>query len=111
MFFFQWDGDNWKQTAAIMAYAVFALAGIIYSALSAANASELFSVMSDMCGALIISGIMIEGVVWTMVMALGILAEAKNRARAEGQGGRQEKAAGGRQGGEEGREEGLVGRH
>ena len=63
MFFFQWYEYNWKQTAAIMAYAVFALAGIIYSILSAANANELFSAMSDMCGALVISGIMIEGVV------------------------------------------------
>ena len=43
-----------------MAYAVFALADIIYSVLSAANANELFSAMSDMCGALVISGIMIE---------------------------------------------------
>ena len=84
MFFLQWDESNWRQTAAITAYAVIALAGIIYSVLSAANASELFSAMSDMCGALVISGIMTEGVVWTMVMALGIIAEAKNRAREEG---------------------------
>ena len=84
MFFITWREGNWRQTAVLAVYVVVALTGIIYSVLSAANASELFSAMSDMCGALIISGITIEGAIGIMVMALGIIAEAKERARAEG---------------------------
>ena len=105
MFFITWREGNWRQTTVLAVYVVVALTAIIYSVLSAANASELFSVMSDICGTLIISGIMIEGAIGIMVMALGIIAEAKERARAEGIEQGIEKGI--KQGREEGREQGI----
>ena len=98
MFFFQWDQDDLKHLGAIAAYMLVGIVGIVYKLLDSGDLETFLSGLADVGGAVFIVGLVIEGGVWIMVMALGKLSEARRRGREEG---RAEGLA-------EGREEGLA---
>ena len=106
MFFFQWDQDDLKHLGAIGAYMLVGAAGIVYKLLNSGDLETFLSGLADVGGAVFIVGLVIEGGVWIMVLALGKLIEERRRGREEG---REEGRAEGREEGlAEGREEGLV---
>ena len=106
MFFFQWDQDDLKHLGAIAAYMLVGIVGIVYKLLDSGDLETFLSGLADVGGAVFIVGLVIEGGVWIMVMALGKLSEARRRGREEG---RAEGLAEGREEGlAEGREEGLA---
>ena len=84
MFFFQWDQDDLKHLGAIGAYMLVGAAGIVYKLLNSGDFETFLSGLADVGGAVFIVGLVIEGVVWIMVMALGKLSEARRRGREEG---------------------------
>ena len=84
MFFFQWDQDDLKHLGAIAAYMLVGVAGIVYKLLNSGDPETFLSGLADVGGAVFIVGLVIEGVVWIMVMALGKLSEARRRGREEG---------------------------
>ena len=110
MFFFQWDQDDHKHLGAIAVYMLVGVAGIVYKLLNSSDLEAFLSGLADVGGAVFIVGLVTEGVVWIMVMALGKLSEARRRGREEGHAaGREEGLVEGRaEGLAEGREEGLA---
>ena len=84
MFFFQWDQDDHKHLGAIAAYMLVGVAGIVYKLLNSGDLETFLSGLADVGGAVFIVGLVIEGGVWIMVMALGKLSEARRRGREEG---------------------------
>ena len=84
LFFFQWDQDDLKHLWAIAAYMLVGVAGIVYKLLNSGDLETFLSGLADVGGAVFIVGLVIEGVVWIMVMALGKLSEARRRGREEG---------------------------
>lgn len=84
MFFFQWDRDDLKHLGAIAAYILVGVAGIVYKLLNSGDLETFLSGLADVGGAVFIVGLVIEGGVWIMVMALGKLSEARRRGREEG---------------------------
>ena len=84
MFFFQWDQDDLKHLGAIAAYMLVGVAGIVYKLLNSGDLETFLSGLADVGGAVFIVGLVIEGGVWIMVMALGKLSEARRRGREEG---------------------------
>ena len=109
MFFFQWDQDDLKHIGAIGAYMLVGVLGIVYKLLNSGDLDMFLSGLADVGGGVFIVGLVIEGGVWIMVMALGKLSEARRRGREEGRAeGREEGRAEGREEGlSEGRTEGL----
>ena len=106
MFFFQWDQDDLKHLGAIAAYMLVGVVGIVYKLLNSGDLETFLNGLADVGGAVFIVGLVTEGGVWIMVMALGKLSEARRRGREEG---RAEGLAEGREEGlAEGREEGLA---
>lgn len=101
MFFFQWDHEDWKQSLVILTYVGIGIAGIVYVLLDSSGPRDFVSGLADIGGALFLLALVTEGAVWTMVMALGKIREARDRGREEG---RQE---GLEEGLEAGRKEGL----
>ena len=97
MFFFQWDQDDLKHLGAIGAYMLVGVLGIVYKLLNSGDLETFLSGLADVGGAVFIVGLVTEGGVWIMVMALGKLSEARRRGREEGRA----------EGLEEGRAEGL----
>ncbi len=95
MFFFQWDQDDHKHLGAIAAYMLVGVVGIVYKLLNSSDLETFLSGLADVGGAVFIVGLVTEGGVWIMVMALGKLSEARRRGREEGRA----------EGREEGREE------
>ena len=71
------------------------VAGIVYKLLNSGDLETFLSGLADVGGAVFIVGLVTEGGVWIMVMALGKLSEARRRGREEGRA----------EGREEGREE------
>ena len=110
LFFFQWDQDDHKHLGAIAVYMLVGVAGIVYKLLNSSDPEAFLSGLADVGGAVFIVGLVTEGVVWIMVMALGKLSEARRRGREEGHAaGREEGLVEGRaEGLAEGREEGLA---
>ena len=105
MFFFQWDQDDLKHLGAIGAYMLVGVLGIVYKLLNSGDLETFLSGLADVGGAVFIVGLVIEGGVWIMVMALGKLREERRRGREEGRAeGLEEGRA---EGLEEGRTEGL----
>ena len=102
MFFFQWDQDDLKHLGAIAVYILVGVAGIVYKLVNSSDLETFLSGLADVGGAVFIVGLVTEGGIWIMVMALGKLSEAKRRGREEGL------AEGLEKGLEKGREEGLV---
>ena len=102
LFFFQWDQGDFKHLGAIAAYMLVGAAGIVYKLLNSGDLETFLSGLADVGGAVFIVGLVIEGGVWIMVMALGKLSEARRRGREEGH------AEGLAKGLEEGRAEGLA---
>jgi hypothetical protein len=84
LFFFQWDRDDLKHLGAIAAYILVGVAGIVYKLLNSGDLETFLSGLADVGGAVFIVGLVIEGGVWIMVMALGKLSEARRRGREEG---------------------------
>ena len=84
MFFFQWDQDDLKHLGAIGAYMLVGVLGIVYKLLNSGDLETFLSGLADVGGAVFIVGLVIEGGVWIMVMALGKLSEARRRGREEG---------------------------
>lgn len=84
MFFFQWDQDDLKHLWAIAAYMLVGIAGIVYKLLNSGDLETFLNGLADVGGAVFIVGLVIEGGVWIMVMALGKLSEARRRGREEG---------------------------
>ncbi|MYA61565.1 MAG: hypothetical protein F4X94_03205 [Dehalococcoidia bacterium] len=84
MFFFQWDQDDLKHLGAIGAYMLVGVAGIVYKLLNSGDLETFLSGLADVGGAVFIVGLVTEGGVWIMVMALGKLSEARRRGREEG---------------------------
>ncbi len=84
MFFFQWDQGDLKHLGAIAAYMLVGIAGIVYKLLNSSDLETFLSGLADVGGAVFIVGLVIEGGVWIMVMALGKLSEARRRGREEG---------------------------
>ena len=101
MFFFQWDHEDWKQSLVVLTYVGIGIVGIVYVLLDSSGARAFVSGLADIGGALFLLALVTEGSVWTMVMALGKIREARDRGRQEG---RQE---GLEEGLEVGRKEGL----
>ncbi len=101
MFFFQWDQDDLKHLGAIAAYMLVGVLGIVYKLMNSSDLETFLSGLADVGGAVFIVGLVTEGGVWIMVMALGKLSEARRRGREEG------RAEGRAEGLEEGRAEGL----
>ena len=95
LFFFQWDQDDHKHLGAIAAYMLVGVVGIVYKLLNSSDLETFLSGLADVGGAVFIVGLVTEGGVWIMVMALGKLSEARRRGREEGRA----------EGREEGREE------
>ena len=83
MFFFQWDQEDWKQPMAVMAYALIGIAGSVYVLLNTGDMIAFLGGLADVGGALFLLALVMEGVTWNMVMALGKLREARDRGRAE----------------------------
>ena len=103
MFFFQWDQEDWKQPMVVMAYALIGIAGSVYVLLNTGDPITFLGRLADVGGALFLFALVMEGVTWNMVMALGKIREARDRGREEG---REEGLAEGRvEGLAEGREE------
>ncbi len=102
MFFFQWDQDDLKHLGAIAAYMLVGVVGIVYKLLNSGGLETFLNGLADVGGAVFIVGLVTEGGVWIMVMALGKLSEARRRGREEG------RAEGLAEGRAEGREEGLA---
>ena len=102
MFFFQWDHDDLKHLGAIGAYMLVGVVVIVYKLMNSSDLETFLGGLADVGGAVFIVGLVTEGGVWIMVMALGKLSEARRRGREEGH------AAGRAEGLEEGREEGLA---
>ena len=75
--------------------------GIVYKLMNSSDLETFLSGLADVGGAVFIVGLVTEGGVWIMVMALGKLSEARRRGREEG------RAEGRAEGLEEGRAEGL----
>ena len=100
MFFFQWVQEDWKQPLVVMAYALIGIAGGVYVLLNTGDMIAFLGGLADVGGALFLLALVTEGVIWNMVMALGKLREARDRAREEGH------AEGHAKGREEGRVEG-----
>ena len=98
LFFFQWDQDDLKHLGAIAVYMLVGVVGIAYKFLNSSDLETFLSGLADVGGAVFIVGLVIEGGVWIMVMALGKLSEARRRGREEGH------AEGLEEGLEEGRE-------
>ena len=84
MFFFQWDQDDLKHLGAIAVYMLVGVLGIVYKFLNSGDLETFLSGLADVGGAVFIVGLVTEGGVWIMVMALGKLSEARRRGRAEG---------------------------
>ena len=84
MFFFQWDQDDLKHLGAIGAYVLVGVVGIVYKLLNSGDLETFLSGLADVGGAVFIVGLVTEGGVWIMVMALGKLSEARRRGREEG---------------------------
>ena len=84
MFFFQWDRDDLKHIGAIAVYVFVGIAGIVYKSLNSSDLETFLGGLADVGGAVFIIGLVIEGGVWIMVMALGKLNEARRRGREEG---------------------------
>ncbi len=84
MFFFQWDQGDLKHLGAIGAYMLVGVAGIVYKLLNSSDLETFLSGLADVGGAVFIVGLVIEGGIWIMVMALGKLSEARRRGREEG---------------------------
>ena len=84
MFFFQWDQDDLKHLGAIGAYMLVGVVGIVYKLLNSGDLETFLSGLADVGGAVFIVGLVTEGGVWIMVMALGKLSEARRRGREEG---------------------------
>lgn len=84
MFFFQWDQDDLKHLGAIAAYMLVGVVGIVYKLLNSGDLETFLSGLADVGGAVFIVGLVTEGGVWIMVMALGKLSEARRRGREEG---------------------------
>ena len=95
LFFFQWDQDDLRHLGAIAAYMLVGVAGIVYKLLNSGDLETFLGGLADVGGAVFIVGLVTEGGVWIMVMALGKLSEARRRGREEGRA----------EGREEGREE------
>ena len=84
MFFFQWDQDDLKHLWAIGAYVLVGVVGIVYKLLNSGDLETFLSGLADVGGAVFMVGLVTEGGVWIMVMALGKLSEARRRGREEG---------------------------
>ena len=84
MFFFQWDQDDLKHLGAIGAYMLVGVLGIVYKLLNSGDLETFLSGLADVGGAVFIVGLVTEGGVWIMVMALGKLIEERRRGREEG---------------------------
>ena len=84
LFFFQWDQDDLKHLGAIAAYMLVGVVGIVYKLLNSGDLETFLSGLADVGGAVFIVGLVTEGGVWIMVMALGKLSEARRRGREEG---------------------------
>ena len=84
MFFFQWDQDDLKHLDAIGAYMLVGVAGIVYKLLNSGDLETFLSGLADVGGAVFIVGLVTEGGVWIMVLALGKLIEERRRGREEG---------------------------
>ena len=84
LFFFQWDQDDLKHLGAIGAYMLVGVLGIVYKLLNSGDLETFLSGLADVGGAVFIVGLVIEGGLWIMVMALGKLSEARRRGREEG---------------------------
>ena len=84
MFFFQWDQDDLKHLGAIGAYMLVGVVGIVYKLLNSSDVETFLSGLADVGGAVFIVGLVTEGGVWIMVLALGKLSEARRRGREEG---------------------------
>ena len=56
----------------------------MYKLLNSGNLETFLSGLADVGGAVFIVGLVIEGGIWIMVMALGKLSEARRRGREEG---------------------------
>ena len=95
MFFFQWDQEDWKQPIVIMAYALMGIAGGVYVLLNTGDSIAFLGGLADVGGALFLFALVMEGVTWNMVMALGKIREARDRGREEGrvEGREEERAA------------------
>ena len=106
MFFLQWDQDDLKHLGAIAVYILVGVAGIVYKLVNSSDLETFLSGLADVGGAVFIVGLVTEGGIWIMVMALGKLSEAKRRGREEGLAEGLEKGL--EKGRVEGREEGLV---
>ena len=98
---------------AVMAYALIGIAGSVYVLLNTGDMIAFLGGLADVGGALFLLALVMEGVTWNMVMALGKIREARDRGRAEGHAeGREEglvvgRAEGRAEGLEEGRAEGF----
>lgn len=84
MFFFQWDQDDLKHLGAIGAYMLVGVVGIVYKLLNSGDLETFLSGLADVGGAVFIVGLVTEGGVWIMVLALGKLIEERRRGREEG---------------------------
>ena len=98
MFFFQWDQDDLKHLGAIAVYMLVGVAGILYKLVNSSDLETFLSGLADVGGAVFIVGLVTEGGVLIMVLALGKLIEERRRGREEG------RAEGRAEGLEEGRE-------
>ena len=98
MFFFQWNQDDLKHLGAIAVYMLVGVAGILYKLVNSSDLETFLSGLADVGGAVFIVGLVTEGGVWIMVLALGKLREERIRGREEG------RAEGRAEGLEEGRE-------
>ena len=78
MFFFQWDQDDLKHLGAIAVYMLVGVAGIVYKLLNSGDLGTFLSGLADVGGAVFIVGLVTEGGVWIMVMALGKLREEED---------------------------------
>ena len=98
MFFFQWNQDDLKHLGAIAVYMLVGVAGILYKLVNSSDLETFLGGLADVGGAVFIVGLVTEGGVWIMVLALGRLIEERRRGREEG------RAEGRAEGLEEGRE-------
>ena len=84
MFFFQWNQDDLKHLGAIAVYMLVGVAGILYKLVNSSDLETFLSGLADVGGAVFIVGLVTEGGVWIMVLALGKLIEERRRGREEG---------------------------
>ena len=71
-------------SGAIGAYVLVGVVGIVYKLLNSGDLETFLSGLADVGGAVFTVGLVTEGGVWIMVMALGKLSEARRRGREEG---------------------------